>query len=221
VNNETPVATGRDADVYAIDGDRVLRRYRAGGDVAQEAAVMTYLAGHGFPVPTVFHAAGTDMVMRRVSGPSMLTALRDNGIDASSAAVTLAGLHRRLHRIPARVSTDPAVRVLHLDLHPDNVLLGPDGPVLIDWRNSTEGPPDLDTAMSALILATAAVGEDPGLATLAGDLLPPFLHAVDGAPQAQLDRVVAMRSVDPNLTEREVADLARAANLIREIIAEQ
>lgn len=101
MHDETPVATGRDADVYAIDDDRVLRRYRAGGDVAAEAAVMTYLAGHGFPVPTVFHAAGTDMVMRRVSGPSMLTALRDNGIDASSAAATLADLHHRLHRIPA------------------------------------------------------------------------------------------------------------------------
>ena len=215
------MATGRDADVFAIDGDRVLRRYRAGGDVTAEAAVMTYLAGHGFPVPTVFHAAGTDMVMRRVSGPSMLTALRDNGIDAASAAVTLAGLHHRLHRIPARVATDPATRVLHLDLHPDNVLLGPDGPVLIDWRNSAEGPPDLDTAMSALILAQVGVGENPGLAGIARALLPVFLHTVDGAPLAQLDRAVAMRSGDANLTEREVADLATAAILIREIIADR
>jgi hypothetical protein len=37
----TPLASGRDADVFAIDAGRVLRRYRTGGDVSAEARVMT------------------------------------------------------------------------------------------------------------------------------------------------------------------------------------
>jgi tRNA A-37 threonylcarbamoyl transferase component Bud32 len=54
-----PLASGRDADVVAVDAQRVLRRYRHGGD----AAVMAYLAEAGFPVPTVYHVEGADLVM--------------------------------------------------------------------------------------------------------------------------------------------------------------
>jgi hypothetical protein len=60
-----PVGSGRDADVFAIDARRVLRRYRRGGDVAAEAAVMPYVAGRGFPVPRVYRADGADLVMDR------------------------------------------------------------------------------------------------------------------------------------------------------------
>lgn len=211
-----PMASGRDADVYAIGADRVLRRYRDGGDVTTEAAVMVHLAEHGFPVPAVYHAAGTDLVMRRVPGPSLLTALRSATVDMSSAAEMLAALHHRLRRVPARMSRDPAVRVLHLDLHPDNVLLDPCGPVLIDWRNTTEGAPDLDAAMSALILAQAAVGGVPELAGIGRALLPAFLNEVGGQPLPQLDRALALRGADRNLTHREVADLARAGDLVRD-----
>lgn len=211
-----PMASGRDADVYAIDPDRVLRRYRNGGDVAIEAAVMAHLAGHGFPVPAVYHAAGTDLVMRRVPGPSLLTALRSSKVDMSSAARMLVALHHQLRRVPARISRDRAVRVLHLDLHPDNVLLDPSGPVLIDWRNTTEGAPDLDAAMSALILAQAGVGNQAELAGIGRALLPVFLNEVGGQPLTYLDRALMLRGADRNLTHREVADLARAGDLVRE-----
>ncbi|MFI0517473.1 phosphotransferase [Streptomyces sp. WSLK1-5] len=70
-------------------------------------------------------------------------------------------LLHRLHSVPARVSADPANRILHLDLHPDNVMLTSGTPVVIDWRNTEEGPPGLDWGMSALILAQVAVGNTP------------------------------------------------------------
>lgn len=38
-----PLLSGRTADVYAEDDRRVLRRYRAGGDVRAEAEVMRHL----------------------------------------------------------------------------------------------------------------------------------------------------------------------------------
>jgi aminoglycoside phosphotransferase (APT) family kinase protein len=203
------IATGRDADVFALGKDRVLRRYRDGGDVAREADVMTYLAGHGFPVPAVHDATGADIVMERLNGPTMLTALRTSEIDARVAGRTLADLHNQLRRIPARVSPDPKVRVLHMDLHPDNVILGSRGPVVIDWRNTREGAPDLDAAMSALIVAQIAVANERAHAVLTA-----FLDSVDGV--RRLDEALAIRRADKNLTSQEIEDLAVAVSLIRE-----
>ncbi|GGL92713.1 hypothetical protein GCM10010129_40570 [Streptomyces fumigatiscleroticus] len=69
---------------------------------------------------------------------------RQGSPTTEEAGATLADLLRRPHRIPARVSAEPADRVLHLDLHPDNVMLTPGGAVVIDWGNTQEGPPGLD-----------------------------------------------------------------------------
>src|SRR5688572_23178822 len=43
-----PFASGREADVYALDAGTVLRRYRGGGDASREAAVMAYAASLGY-----------------------------------------------------------------------------------------------------------------------------------------------------------------------------
>lgn len=45
-------------------------------------------------------------------------------------------------------------------------MLTPDGPVVIDWRTTAEGPSALDRAMSSLILAQVAV--DPSSPSAAG-----------------------------------------------------
>jgi aminoglycoside phosphotransferase (APT) family kinase protein len=209
-----PLASGRDADVFAIDAGRVLRRYRRGGDVAAEATVMRYVAGLGFPVPTVHHAQGADLVMDRVDGPTMAAALIAGTLGIPDAATQLADLHHRLHELPPRLSTNPAVRVLHMDLHPQNVLLGSAGPVLIDWRNTREGPPDVDVAMSAVILAQVAVDQRHPWAGPAHALLAAFLRQVGGSPVRVLDRAVAIRTADPGLTPDEVARLGEAATLI-------
>lgn len=104
------IAAGRDADVFAIDAGRVLRRYRDGGDVAVEAAAMVHLAGHGFPVPAVYRAEGADLVMARVPGPTMLTALRDAEIELvrhREARTRYGGDQRRvLHAAPGVLAGD-------------------------------------------------------------------------------------------------------------------
>jgi aminoglycoside phosphotransferase (APT) family kinase protein len=208
------LATGRDADVFVIDDRRVLRRYRDGGDVTAEAAVMAYVVTFGFPAPRVYAAVGTDLVMERLAGTTMLAALVSDNIGVDEAAATLAELHWRLHELPARLSADPAARVLHLDLHPDNVILSPRGPVLIDWRNATEGPPQLDLALSALILAEVAVDKANAMAAAAHEMLIAFLRQVDDVQPAMLDRALAIRRANPTLMAEEVSRLAEAASIV-------
>lgn len=175
---------------------------------------MAYVAGFGFPVPAVYEAHGADLVMERLDGPTMLSALIAGDLELTEAATQLVDLHRRLHELPPRLSRDPAARVLHLDLHPDNVMLSPRGPVVIDWRNATEGPPDLDLALSAVILAQVAVDETHAMAAPAKTLLTAFLHRAGGNPLSALDKAVAIRRTDPALMADEVDRLAAAAALI-------
>jgi Ser/Thr protein kinase RdoA (MazF antagonist) len=209
----------------------VLRRYRVSGDTAPELDVMGHLAVHGYPVPRLRPAGSrplppTDLVMRRLSGPTMLAALHDGTVTPAEAGAVLADLLHRLHAVPARLAVDPAHRVLHLDLHPDNVMLTPDGPVVIDWCNSLEGPAALDWAMSAVILAQAAVLPGPDAAaarTVLGTLLdhgaPVGTLADPDAPA--LTDAAGMRASNPTMSTAEVAAVREAAALIRQLSRER
>jgi len=209
-----PFAAGREADVFAIGEGRVLRRYRTGGDVTREAEVMAYAGGLGYPVPRVFSAHGPDIVMERLDGPTMAQALFAGTLAVTEGATMLADLLRRLHQLPARSGPDT---IVHLDLHPENVLLTARGPVVIDWRNAREGPADLDTAFSALILAQVAIGsiEHP-MGAGAGVLLDLFLQQAPGDPLRLLDDAVAMRREQPTMSADEVAALGAAAARVRQ-----
>ena len=200
------LVSGRDADVFAIDAHRVLRRYRDGSDVTAEAAVMRGVGAHGFPVPTVHSADGADLIMERLDGGTMMQALRLGELTPADAAGMLADLHTRLHAIPG---PDPARRILHLDLHPENVMMSSRGPLVIDWRNAADGPPELDVALSALILAQLVVAGVSGR-----ELLDAFVARTGDQTALGLEAAVERRRRDPNLTAREVDQLTAAAGLV-------
>jgi aminoglycoside phosphotransferase (APT) family kinase protein len=208
------LATGRDADVFALDAQRVLRRYRDEGDVAAEASVMAYVGGLGFPVPRVYSASGGDLVLERLTGPTMLQALGTGEITAVAAAEMLAGLLTQLHALPPQMPDKPGDRPVHLDLHPANVMVEARGPVVIDWRNSGQGRPEFDVAVSALIVAQVAVDSAREEAALAAEFLTAFLASVDAVPSEALDQAARFRRADPNLTTREIALLDEAVSLI-------
>jgi aminoglycoside phosphotransferase (APT) family kinase protein len=206
------IGSGRASDVYEIDGTWVLRRARdAYGDALAEAAVMERVRGHGYPVPRVRveDCSSTELVMERLHGPTMLGAFAAGRIDAEEAGVVLARLLRRLHALPGRV--------VHLDLHPDNVMLTPVGPYVIDWANAEEGDPGLDWGMSAVILAQVAVGEEafaePARAMLTALLADASSLTDDGLAEAR-----RRRAVNPTMSRREVELLGAAEDLIRSLI---
>ncbi|MFJ7154543.1 phosphotransferase [Streptomyces sp. NPDC101118] len=208
------IGTGRTADVFALGKDRVVRRYRDGEDATAEAAVMTYLAEHGYPVPAVWPGTTAgELVMERLSGPTMREALVAGTLSGEQAGGLLADLLLRLHAVPPRVGADPAHRIVHLDLHPENVFLTPDGPVVIDWATAQEGPPGLDTAMAALILAQAALTM-PAAAEVARTVLPALVRQLGGTDGMLLPEARARRAANPTLTQEETAALDEAVALI-------
>ncbi|GAA1680503.1 phosphotransferase [Nonomuraea maheshkhaliensis] len=215
------LGVGRSADVYAIGGGRVLRRYRYDLDAGRESAVMAYVAAHGYPVPEVFPGEGraTDLVMGLVWGPTLLQAFTEGKVDAGQVGRILAGLLRRLHEIPPMEPGGPGDRILHLDLHPDNVMLAPQGPVVIDWANSRPGPPALDCALSALIIAQVAVDEELGRPEEARAALAALVAELGddldvGDP---LDEAEAIRDANRTLSDRELGLLDEAVALVREL----
>lgn len=217
------IASGRDALVFAYADGLVLRRNRDGRAVDREAETMRALAEAGYPVPRVRRAAGADLVMERVDGPTLADAMVARRMSVEEGAVVLASLHDRLHAIGA----PGGVPVLHMDLHPLNVLLGEDGPVVIDWSNARRGPAGLDVAMTALILAQVAVvpgmlPDEPeleaGMRAQAKLLVGEFLSAVADSPADFVEDAVALRRSDPHQSESELAGLVQAAGLVTSLL---
>lgn len=215
------LGSGRTADVFALDDTWVLRRYRHGTDATTELAVISYLAASGFAVPRIGPPAGealpTDLVMQRLNGPTMSEALVAGTLTGAEGAGLLARLLRELHAIPPRISQEPADRILHLDLHPENVMLTARGAVVIDWHTAAEGPPALDRAMSSLILAQVALAPGPFPGELVHGLLADLMACLDadgGVPADALALATARRAADPGLTAQETAVLDDAAALV-------
>jgi aminoglycoside phosphotransferase (APT) family kinase protein len=210
------LAAGREADVYALDEQRVLRRYRRDADVTGEADAMRHLAGLGYPVPAVYEAIGRDMILERLDGPTMAEAVARTALSPAEAAAHLADLLRRLHDVPPWPGAPAGSCIVHLDLHPLNVLMTARGPVVIDWCNARTGEPDLDTGLTALILAQVAVERGHEWSAVAGQLLTAFLRVAPGDPIRLLDEVVRFRRWQlDTLTPAEIALIDIAAERMR------
>ena len=139
------LAQGRDCDIFDRGDGTVLRRSRKAYDQGPEARVLAYAAEHGYPVPSVQALAdeGRDLIMEKVEGPTMVQALERRPWRARAVGRQLGELHNRLHDIPGpdwlpRLPEGDAL--LHFDLHPQNVILSPRGPVVIDWTNACSAP---------------------------------------------------------------------------------
>jgi aminoglycoside phosphotransferase (APT) family kinase protein len=192
----------------------VLRRYRRRDVPEREISVMRHAREHGFPVPEIFSVHGPDVVMERAPGPTMTEAALADPSEIDRYARTLAALHERLHAIdaPAGIpAVGPGDALLHLDLHPDNVLVTTRGPVVIDWANAARGHWADDVAQTVVILG-GVIAEARVLALVA-HFVERFLASFDReAVRAHLDAAIERRARDPNLTAEEIA-AARAVRV--------
>jgi aminoglycoside phosphotransferase (APT) family kinase protein len=152
------IASGRDGSIYEFGPGLVLRKTNDGRSLANEARIMEYVAQQGYPVPAIheLRADGSEMIMERIEGPLMLGDGFASTLRLPQMLGILADLHDRLHRIVAPdwlPSFGDGDRLLHLDLHPLNVIMSPTrGPVVIDWPNATRGDPMADVALTYVLL---------------------------------------------------------------------
>jgi aminoglycoside/choline kinase family phosphotransferase len=228
------IGKGRATDVYDVGNGRVLRRYResipaavAAEMVAKEAAVMGHVRAHGYPAPEVFDAAGGDLVMERLGGVTMLADLRAHPWRVDRHADVMVDLHRRLVAVPIAelaaagslvpAAFGPAEAIVHLDFHPDNVMLTAAGPVVFDWTNSCLGPAAADVAYAWVVAATSTVDGPWWMRVIGQPLRDRFVERlVDGCGRAAaielLPAMGAHRLADRNTFPEE-------AVRVRELVA--
>ena len=126
------------------------------------------------------------IVYERVDGPSMLTILSRQPLRGAELGARMGETHAQIHaqttdRLPTaherltreigRADLSPEVRdaalqrlaqlpqmsqVCHGDFHPDNVVLTPKGPKVIDWTNAVRACPEADVARSLLMFRIGA-----------------------------------------------------------------
>jgi tRNA A-37 threonylcarbamoyl transferase component Bud32 len=192
------IAAGRASEIFDLGDGRVLRRFKTGGDPEREALVMRHAARHGYPVPRVLDVGPDALVLERIEGPTMIEQVEEQPATLGDNASVLARLHEQLHAIaapPSLAAVTGGGRLLHLDLHPANVILAATGPVVIDWTNARSGDPALDVALTWVIAATSA---------RAGAFLDHFLPHFDERELLRaLPAAAEYRLADANVTGRE------------------
>jgi aminoglycoside phosphotransferase (APT) family kinase protein len=196
VNKGALIGRGRTAEVFAWGQDQVLKLYLAECPPAwvdYEHKIARLVQGAGLPAPAVGELVEIDgrrgLVYQRISGPSMLTALRAKPWQVLRYGRLMAEMHAAMHACPApdlpagrdklmqAINTSPrlddrareaAIAALerlpdgaalcHGDFHPDNIVMSPRGPVVLDWVTSARAHPLADVARTSLMLR---LGEPP------------------------------------------------------------
>ena len=160
---------------------------------------MEHARARGYPVPLVHDVAEDALVLERIEGPTMQAELEGRPWRLAGHMRTLAELHHRLHEI----EHPDGGTLLHLDLHPLNVIYGPAGPVVIDWTNAAGGNAALDPSLVAVIFLTSG-GPAGRVAT------PLFLRHFEREEVEQaMPAAIAYRIADPNVFPHERDRLSR------------
>ena len=215
------LAAGRDADIFEYAPGLVLRRSRLGRSLASEARTMDYVRDRGYPVPAIDSISddGRDLVMERIEGLQMVDALARRPWAALAMADQLADLHIRLHHIaaPNWLPAAPGPvgdRLLHLDLHPLNVIMSPSGPIVIDWPNAARGDGMFDVALTWLLMGAGTIPGGRAKASVLGMgrtvVVRQFLRRFERSSlRERLHEAADWKCADQNLSEDERAGIRR------------
>jgi len=209
------LASGRDGDIFEFGPGLVLRRAKNGRVIESEARTIAYARDHGYPVPKIHdvRAGGTEIVMERIEGPMMMDAMLKKPWRIRAFAHELADLHDRLHTIPAPEwlpNVDDGDRLVHLDLHPMNVMITQSGPIVIDWPNAARGTALSDVAVTFVLLTCPEVPAsrmvNRAVRPLRVALARTFASRYKGrALDMKLVLAAQLKAIDKNLSAEEVA----------------
>lgn len=189
--------------------------------MANEARIMEYVRAQGFPAPAVEHVSddGLDIVMERIDGSDMVAAMSKRPWTIQRQGHVLAELHHQLHQLAAPEWLNDAPvgegdRLLHLDLHPLNVMLSTKGPVVIDWTSASRGNPAVDVALAWVLMTAGSVQTGRVIGAVLGRarsaLVKSFLRSFDAEEiRRSLRDVVAWKVTDPHMSASEQARMWR------------
>lgn len=218
------LAAGRDADIFEYGPGLVLRRSREGHSMTGEARIMEHVRGQGYPVPAIDEISddGLDIVMERIEGLDMVATMAKRPWTIPRQGRLLAELHVHLHELSApdwlrEAPVGRGDRLVHLDLHPLNVIIGPRGPVVIDWANASRGDPVVDVALAWVLMAAGSVPTGRLISAVLGRarsaLVKNFLRSFDiGELRRTLRDVVDWKVGDPHMSTDEQARMWRLVN---------
>lgn len=185
--------------------------------MAGEAQIMEHVRARGYPVPAIEEISddGRDVVMERIEGVDMVAAMSRRPWTIPQQGRLLADLHSRLHQLMAPdwlhdAPVGDGDRLLHLDLHPLNVMLSPKGPFVIDWTGACRGDPAVDVALTWVLMAAGSVPTSRLIGFVLGRarsaLVRSFLRPFDLGPvRHALADVVAWKVQDPHMSADEQA----------------
>lgn len=201
---------------------RLVRPERLAVELAAHAAAATAV-----PVPEILDSARVDgvgaLLLRRLPGVPAgdLTGLDPAG--ARRRGLACGALYRTLAGVPAPPEVPPAPadpyagdRLLHLDLHPFNVLVDASGAVtgVLDWANAAAGHPDLDRARTAAILVGDPAARELAGSPVAAALLVGWAEAADfagvPAPATRWARGHLLADLAPRYGPAELAAITAA-----------
>lgn len=200
------LAEGRDSEIFEHGRDKVLRVARDGRSLVGEAAIMRHVRSHGYPCPDVYDAGDGYLVMDRLVGPTMMETVGRPPFPLRRSGHLLADLHDRLHRIPAppgiTLAPLPGDRVVHRDLHPLNVMMTADGPMVVDWANASAGDPAFDVA-DTWVLFVCGTPPSSGIDRF---IVPIGRRIILRAFLARVDSAAAKRAI-PAAVEHRLTDI--------------
>ena len=153
------IGVGSEWEVRHYGPDHVLRTSTGNTDLTREAEALEIVGSASFPAPLLSQKVGpSSLVIERVDGPTMLEDLTSRPWTLNRHAKNLARLHKALGKIPAPLSWESVSEgdsVTHLDLHPGNVKISNNRPVVLNWNKSARGSASFDAAVTYVILRTA------------------------------------------------------------------
>jgi aminoglycoside phosphotransferase (APT) family kinase protein len=195
--------------VVTIDGRSGLEMERIDGP-----DLFTLIGRKPWRFPEVAGLLGTiHAQLHTVVAPTELPVLRDR-IQERIACAPVLPARLATHALDTLDGLPDGDAICHGDFHPGNLLLGKEGPVVIDWVNATRGDAFADVARTRLMLRVGAI--PPGT--------PRIISALqrlgrDGFRLLYLRSYRRQRAIDNALVDK--WEVVRAADRLAEGITEE